>query len=217
MKQYYKLVDTVHGHHGMFYAVGLNVDPNPVKPIEEVGSCEAGALYFATLDQLAAFTNYGDSIAWVTPKSKVVRDSGKYKAHKILITKLLPIKKAIPLLVKEGMNPEDAESFGYKFTAQEVMRSKYFSFRRKLDWLASHGKSQELMDLIYKNRNNKDAMKTVQQSYIHFSIREIRILVDRGVDQALTSLEISKLLIARDYKRLAKLIHKDPKRYLSMF
>lgn len=102
-KQYYKVIDTKDGHHGYKYKMGINTDPHPV-PLDQIGSCDAGALYFTDKENLADFRNFGTHIAWVTPISEVKDDFKKYKAHTIKITKILPMEKALPLIFKgEGL------------------------------------------------------------------------------------------------------------------
>src|ERR1041385_4122206 len=108
-KQYYKVVNTKNGHHGFFYKKGLNIDPNPT-PISEVGDCSPGALYFTDAKYLASWANYGDKIAWITPASKVVSNGDKWKAKKVVVTKLLPISKQT-LEKIPGLSPQDWKTF----------------------------------------------------------------------------------------------------------
>lgn len=97
-KQYYKVINPK-GHHGFMYKLGLNVDPNP-RPLKEVGSCSQGALYFTDKENLPGFRGYGTMIGWITPKSpaKLDQQGDKWKAHSIEVTKMLPIKDALPLI-----------------------------------------------------------------------------------------------------------------------
>lgn len=99
-KQYYKVINP-RGHYGLVYKLGENVDPNPVA-LNKIRSCGAGAIYFTDKENLKEFSWHGTMIAWVTPLSPVKMDEegDKWKAHKINITKMLPIKDAIPLIWK---------------------------------------------------------------------------------------------------------------------
>lgn len=91
--QYYKMINPK-GHNGLKYKMGKNLDPNPVD-LSEIGSCEPGAIYFTTKKNLPGFGSYGNKIAWVTPIGRIVKDNEKSKAHGIIITKMLPVEKAI--------------------------------------------------------------------------------------------------------------------------
>lgn len=175
-KQYYKVVNTKIGHYGFYYKVGLNVDPFP-RPLEYIPSCGFGALYFTDAENLSSFALTGDSIAWVTPASKVKADGVKWKAHKLNVTKILPFKKALPLI--PGLCPNDYSSFGVKLTPKQVIQSEQFSLEDKLDWLMDYGESP--LALILANKGDKKFMKLVKEREFEFDEGDVRKLLDNDL------------------------------------
>jgi hypothetical protein len=94
MVQYYKIIDTKEGHNGFFYKLGINRDPN-ARPLNRVGSCEPGALYYTTAEYLHEFLQFGKSIAYITPIGEIKPDTpaytNKWKSSAVRVTKIVPL------------------------------------------------------------------------------------------------------------------------------
>lgn len=212
-KQYYKIVDTQAGHHGFFYQVGLNVDPNPVEPIERVGSCRYGALYFVDIEHLPNWASVGDSVAWVTPRSKFVKDGDKYKAHKLEVTRLLPFKKALPILLTEGLRITDAHLFGIKVTGKQILADQTLTPVEKLEWFLDNGKDP--FPLVAKYMTDEKFMINLREES-NWTLSQCKRLIKMGADDALSTDDIIDLVRHDEYKLVASLINKNPKRYIDI-
>jgi hypothetical protein len=107
-KKYFKVVDSIHGNHGLFYHEGINVDPLPFKPR---GNCEDGGLYFSSED-IFDFYAYGDIVYEVKPIGEVYENPGepkKWKAHALdmkLIGKKCEVQ-TIKYLIDNGISLEE--------------------------------------------------------------------------------------------------------------
>lgn len=75
-------------HNGFRYKLGLNTDINKFNPS---GSCTQGGLYFTNIQNLLKFMSYGSKIGIVTvpDDAKVYVENDKFKADKIILTKLI--------------------------------------------------------------------------------------------------------------------------------
>jgi hypothetical protein len=78
-------------HHGFQYKEGLNEDTKPFKPETECGY----GLYFADLDNIAKFLDFGSLIAKVTiPEDAQYAQelTDKWKANKIILSDIKQLK-----------------------------------------------------------------------------------------------------------------------------
>lgn len=129
LKKFYKIVNTVKGHHGVFYKLGRNTDPNP-RPLELVGSCQKGALYFSEAKHLHQFLGYGDKIAVMTAKEYMKDSDGdKFKATTINILKFMD-NTAENLLKIPGISKSEVCS--YFDLKKDVVRKL---LKKDEDWL----------------------------------------------------------------------------------
>lgn len=213
--QYYKVVNTRQGHYGFFYKLGLNTDPNPI-PLKDIRSCSRGALYFTTLEHLAAWAETGDSIAWITPVSPVKKDedftSTKWKAHSVKITKLLPIKKALPFLFKE-LTLYDCEAFGMNISEKMVMESSVSLFE-KLQWLLDNDKSPVKL-LAEHSKNTKLISHVIDMDY-DWTISESKALIKAGLHQVIEYEAVNTLIRNNEWKTLKLLVDADYKKFLQL-
>ncbi len=93
LKTYYKVLRSNMTHNDLKFQFGLNYDIVPFNP---KGKCEAGGIYYTTLEFIGKFLRYGGVIAEVIiPDDAQVYadpDGDKWKADKIYIKKLQFIK-----------------------------------------------------------------------------------------------------------------------------
>jgi hypothetical protein len=158
-RQYYKVINPK-GHNGLKYKLGINTDPNS-RPLQKVGSCEMGAIYFTDAEHLSGFRNYGTLIAWVEPVSRIKPDEGnKWKAHTINITKMLPIKDALPLIY--GKKPAELvksyESFDIEVPndlMQKLSLKEQYARCCSTDW----------KKFVRRNENNPKFVRFLKAQY----------------------------------------------------
>lgn len=209
--QYFKVVDMQRGHHGVFYKLGINEDPVKDIPIENVRSCGRGAIYFTKLENLHSFIGFGDHIAWVTPISKVKadEDGDKWKAKKINITKILPLKEAALLLFPDLT---ELQHFGIYFSAREILESKTTPLDKKLEWLDDEGDSARFLKLVIENKNNK-----IVKNYVikySWNTSQIRALIKEGLESFIHEDDFSDLVSDREYSVITNLIKLNPNKYI---
>lgn len=99
-KKLFKFLTTpTTSRRGFRYEIGKNTDKTPFNPN---GDCQAGGLFFTDLDHLSRYVHYGDWIATVEleDNEEVYQEpcGTKYKAHSIIITSIVPLKKSALLL-----------------------------------------------------------------------------------------------------------------------
>ena len=212
--QYYKVIDTKHGHHGFFYKLGINSDPNP-RPLSSIHSCSPGALYFTTLKNLSRWAECGDSIAWITPISPIKKDedssSEKWKAHTVKVTKILPIKQAVPLL--KGLTANDYDSFDMGLTEKMVMESDWTP-GEKLDWLMDNDKSP--VKLLLENHSNSKFLLNVSHLDYDWSVSESKTLVKAGLHKVIGYEGVSNLVRNDEYKTLKLLVEADYRKFIQL-
>lgn len=159
--QYYKVVNP-NGHHGLVYHVGLNVDPSP-RPLRTVGSCQSGAIYFTDKENLLSFMMYGNMVAWVTPESPVKKDEqgDKWKAHKINITKILPVKEALAIIY--GDSYDDLYK-AYTICGITISKKILSKLSIKMQY-QHHGTKGNLRNFFKENKDNKSLYKYLAEEY----------------------------------------------------
>lgn len=199
--QYYKVVNTVWGHHGFQYKVGINTDPNPI-PLDQIPSCGKGALYFVTVDQLEDWIDKGDSIAWITPISRVVKDSdeGKYKAHKVRVTKMLPIAEALPLIKKVSLVAYDRA--GIVLDDKDVINNSNFTLAQQAEWLLDGYKGGKALKLLLANPKSRPLRKFMKEADLVYTTGEIKKLIAAGLTDVIGENAIDELRY--DNKKLLK-------------
>jgi len=212
--QYYKVVDTENGNHGFFYKLGMNIDPKAVQ-LRFVGSCEPGALYFTKVESLASWVNYGNAIAWITPVSKVKKDSGenKYKAHKVRVTKILPFKKALPLIKGIGVD----QCLGFGISLKEIMKFSNISDEEKAFWLFRGKACTKGEFLMLKPLLKKKSVRKIiaEKEYMIWSTHQTVEILNMGFGGELLNLSTLRELIYRDNKKLIlEIFYKFPKKML---
>jgi hypothetical protein len=88
MPKLYKILSSTEKHHGLQYSTGLNIDPIPFNDNPEA-SCCPGGIYFAEVQQIFKFLDYGPYIREVTlpDNAKVVKDpqGDKYRASQVIL------------------------------------------------------------------------------------------------------------------------------------
>ena len=92
-KHYVKILNRELNHHGFQYHIGPepNVDTHPFQATD---NCEAGGLYFTTMENAHKFISYGTLLVDVEiPKGAKVYELfyGKLKADQIILTNPRPI------------------------------------------------------------------------------------------------------------------------------
>lgn len=213
--QYFKVVDTRKGHYGFFYKLGINTDPNPV-PLNQIRFCGKGALYFTTLEYLSIWAENGDSIAWITPVSTVMKDDDyqniKWKAHSVNVTRILPFKKALPLLLKE-LTVSDYENFGLNITEKMVMESSS-DLVEKLQWFLDEGKSP-MKFLVEHQKNAKVISHLVNQDY-DWTISEVKALLKAGLHRVIGYEAVCTLVRNDEYKILKNLVDVDHVKFIKL-
>lgn len=216
--QYYKVIDIDGGHHGVYYKVGLNIDPNPI-PLNQIRSCGAGAIYFTTAENLKYFTGHGSDIAWITPISKVQRDSdgNKWKAHKIQITKILPFDEALPLIKEISLL--DYEEFGIEVDVEDILKTKSMSLEEKVQWLYDNDEEDKVLDFIMSNKTNKKLISYCKNNDIAWGIswstEELKKIIDNKLLFLLSEDNIRDLLLDDETKLLKSLMKQDPDFFLN--
>lgn len=209
--QYYKVINTKDGHHGLFYKVGITEDPRK-RPLGEIGTCESGAIYFTNAEYILRFDHYGDSIAWVTPISRIKLDEGgnKWKAHKIKITKILPIKDAIRFI--RGISIDSYESY-VKITVKEVLESSRWDAIQKFNWLRNDHETMVAKFLVSNKRNRK--LIAHAKSYdIEWSSSDVKLFLENGLEELVNIDTIRNLFYDEKYDLLQKVYASNPKEFL---
>ena len=211
MKQYYKFINLgKQAHNGMDYKVGDFTDPR-ARPLSEIGSCESGAIYFTDMENLSHFYNWGTHLAWVTPLSRIKKDSdgNKWKAHKIRITKILPKKEALLHIedlefwqgyLLEGISFAKVKSLGAKSPA--VMRWLLFRNRRnaaELDYF---------LKLLKFYKTDKEMVKNITDRNL-FSAKEIPALIKNKLWMYLTEDELGTLINNKSWKEALQILNHD--------
>jgi hypothetical protein len=109
-RKYFKILNEEEYHKGFQYKTGLNVDTKPFNDNPDKSCCEGG-LYFAPVESIFAFVEYGPWVREVTlpDNAKVVKDPSdpeKYRADKIILGKRFKwvTKTGIRKLIKAGAN-----------------------------------------------------------------------------------------------------------------
>jgi hypothetical protein len=213
--QYFKVISD-RGHHGVIYQLGLNVDPI-ARPLKEVNSCGPGAIYFTTAEFISEFSGYGNKIAWVTPKSAVKKDEcgDKWKAHKIEITKILPVKEALALI--PGMKPEDYGRFGIDLTNKFVMEHPRWSNVEKFQWLYEGTRENSgVANFLIKHKADKSLLKFAKKQYINWDAKDVVKLVNAGLTEILHDDDVRELCYAGHVKALKKFAADNPKKFFSL-
>jgi hypothetical protein len=84
-------------HHGFTYKEGLNIDHIPFNPINPIGKCMEGGLYFCEAADLYRYLEYGTLIADVEipPDAQVYREEHKLKADRIILKNIVPLEKHV--------------------------------------------------------------------------------------------------------------------------
>ena len=113
--KYYKIVDTVNGHHDLFYKEGYNEDPNEFNPS---GDCTPGGIYFSRED-IFAFLHYGDTLFEVEPIGEVYENPSypkKWKAHAVKLKKvgLAEDVETVKLLLDRGADIHACEDYALR-------------------------------------------------------------------------------------------------------
>lgn len=107
-RKYFKVLNEKECHNGFQYKTGLNVDTKPFNDNPDKSCCEGG-LYFAPVESIFAFLEYGPWVREVTfpDDAKVVKDPSdpeKYRADKLILGKRFKwvTKTGIQKLLKAG-------------------------------------------------------------------------------------------------------------------
>lgn len=187
--QYFKVINTKQGHHGFFYKLGLNVDPNP-RPLSLVGDCEEGALYFVTAEHLRYWADYGDKIAWITPRSEIKTDGPKFKAHKLEITKMLPFKDALPLIPE--IPYESYGVFGVKVTEEMILGNSSLTLGKKFEYLDEFGFSR--IKFLLAHKKDKEFLRYVDRLQVDWNAFELKILVENNLWELIHASEVEYML-----------------------
>jgi hypothetical protein len=206
-KQYYKVINTKNGHHGLYYKLGINIDPSPT-PLEQIRSCGAGAIYFTTAENLPSFAGYGDKIAWVTPISKVKVDGNKLKAHRIKITKILPFKDALPL-IKEILLT-DYEEFEVDVKPELIIKDKKIPVISKLEWLENNDYDKFIIKLFLQNKNDKGLLG-IFENY-GWSNKDLLELSRAGLGNLIEWDQLRDV----DANTMQKIVESNPKKFFKM-
>jgi hypothetical protein len=200
-KQYYKVVDLKHGHNGFFYKVGLNVDPHP-RPLNQMDSCEPGALYFVEAKYLHDWSSKGMHIAWVTPVTQAQKDGEKWRAHEIHISKILPVEEAIPLI--PDIHFEAYSAFDIDVSL-EVLLKKINNVVHVADYLTDKGDTENLVKLLALYPTHKKLLAYVKKYTIHWGAEDVEGLVKLGFTHLISSDTIQDLFYAKEFKLLEKI------------
>ena len=101
---YYKIIGNNFGSYP--YRIGLNTLKHNGEEFDPREECGPGGLYFCNAEYIFNYLKLGDKICEVQlPEgARVVRMGAKYKADKLLITKIMPIEEVatIEYLVEQG-------------------------------------------------------------------------------------------------------------------
>ena len=207
-KQYYKVVDTKNGHNGFFYKVGINTDPNPV-PLNEISSCGSGALYFIDGEHLRYWTNRGDSIAWVTPVGEMEEDWGKYRAHTLKVTKILPVAKALPLIPEADI--ETFKEFGVSVTLESILKEN--SIYVVADYMSDMNETDNLVKLLAMYPKNKKLIRMMKRWDIEWKAKNVKALLKLGLFKVIGENAVRELFYEKEFKLLEELAIAMPKQF----
>lgn len=219
MEQFYKVINTKNGHHGLFYKLGINTDPNPI-PLYRIPSCGKGAIYFCKRKWISKFADYGDSIAWISPVGKYIKDGEnypeKYKAHTINITQILPAKQALLLL--PNVTLDEFSDFKEEISFRELVKSK-FPNHEIFDYIrGGYGDdyAEMLGKFVVSRKTDVKFIQYVQNENVTWEPFDTELFLKHGLTNLINAGAVQELLVKDEKEILEKLAKKHTKLFIEL-